>query len=161
MTAHRALPAAALLLLTACASGGSPAAGSDPAVTPSASTTAPAGGSTRLVATLNAAGGRLSGTVTLTPAARANQTRAAVSILNGPGNAELGWQIRQGQCGERGPELGAAAAYRVIQTRGDGSGEVTVTLPIAMPSNNAYHVNILASRTSDTVLACGGLSEAS
>jgi hypothetical protein len=95
------------------------------------------------------------------PASRAGQTRAQVALLNGPANTELGWRIVQGQCGERGPELGAQAAYRTIMTRGDGSGEVTATLPFPMPSNNAYHVNVYSSRNADVVIGCGGLSEAS
>ena len=61
-----------------------------------------------------------------------------MTIRNGPGDSELGWQIRQGQCGERGPQVGPQAAYQAIRTRGDGSGEITVTLPIALPSGNAY-----------------------
>jgi hypothetical protein len=159
MTAHRALPAAALMLLTACASGGTPPR-SDPAVTPSASGTAAPPGSMRLAATLAATGGSLRGTVTLTPAARANQTRAAVTVASGPADTELGWQIRQGPCGERGTELGPASAYPAIQTRGDGAGEVSVTLPVPLPSGGAYHVDILASRTGDAVLACGALNAA-
>ena len=152
----RALPVAAVLLLAGCASSPSATNGSGggaPAAAVAGS------GSTRLVATLM--GGSVSGSVQLTPGARTGQTRAQVTIRNGPPNAELGWQIRQGQCGERGPELGTQVAYRAITTRGDGSGELTVTLPFSVPTGNAYHVNILRSRTSDALVVCGGLSEAS
>jgi hypothetical protein len=114
----------------------------------------------KVVATLVAAGGgRLQGTLTLTKGRRADETRARVEILNGPSNAQLGWIIRKGQCGERGTELGPIAAYRPLQTRGDGSMSLAVNLPIALPSGDAYHVDILQERGSDVVIACGGLSE--
>jgi hypothetical protein len=114
----------------------------------------------KVVATLVASGGgRLQGTLTLTKGRREGETRARVEILNGPSNAQLGWIIRKGQCGERGAEVGPLAAYRPLQTRGDGSVELSVNLPIAMPSGDAYHVDILLERGSDTVIACGGLSE--
>jgi hypothetical protein len=146
----RALPVAAVLLLAGCASGGGAAATTDDPTRAAAAGTSTAS----LIATL---AGR--GTVTLTPGARANQTRATVSIRNAPPNAELGWRIIQGQCGERGPELGPQAAYRTIMTRGDGSGEVTATLPFPMPSNNSYHVNVYSSRQNEVIIGCGGLSE--
>jgi hypothetical protein len=114
----------------------------------------------RVVATLVAAGGgRLQGTLTLTKGRRDNESRARLQIVNAPANAQLGWVIRKGQCGERGAELGPLAAYRPLQTRGDGSVELSVSLPIALPSGDAYHVDILLERGSDTVIACGGLSE--
>ncbi|GLC27128.1 hypothetical protein [Roseisolibacter agri] len=114
----------------------------------------------KVVATLVASsGGRLQGTLTLTKGRKDGETRARVEILNGPANAQLGWIIRKGQCGERGAELGPIAAYRPLQTRGDGSMTLAVNLPIALPSGDAYHVDILQERGSDVVIACGGLSE--
>jgi hypothetical protein len=114
----------------------------------------------QVVATLVASGGgRLQGTLTLTKGRKDGETRAKVEILNGPASAQLGWIIRKGQCGERGAELGPIAAYRPLQTRGDGSTTLAVNLPIALPSGDAYHVDILQERGSDVVIACGGLSE--
>ena len=104
-------------------------------------------------------GARARGLVTLSPGRRANEVRAKITVTEVPGNAQLGWVIRQGACGENGPELGPLAAYRPIQTRSDGTAELAVYLPIAMPSADAYHVDLLRERGGADVLACGGLTQ--
>ena len=102
---------------------------------------------------------RLRGTLTLSKGRRDNESRARVEVVNAPPNAQLGWVIRKGLCGERGPEVGPLAAYRPIQVRGDGTAELSANLPIPLPSKDAYHVDVLEERGSDVVLACGGLAE--
>jgi len=115
----------------------------------------------RIVATVVPNGTyRVQGTLTLEKGRKDGESRARVALLTAPADAQLGWVIRKGQCGERGDDVGPRAAYRPLQTRGDGSVELAVYLPIALPRGGAFHVDILQDRTSDVVLACGGLAEA-
>jgi hypothetical protein len=141
--------------LIAAALLAAPAALAAQPVTKDASAPAP-----KLVATLVPGGaGRLQGTLTLEKGRKDNESRARVTLLNAPASAQLGWVIRKGACGENLGELGSIAAYRPLQTRGDGSVELAVYLPMALPSSGAYHIDILQERGSDVVLACGGISE--
>jgi hypothetical protein len=115
----------------------------------------------KIIATLvpTSAGGRLQGTLSLQRGRKDGESRARVTLVSAPANAQLGWVVRLGQCGENGAELGPLAAYRPLMTRGDGSVELAVNLPFALPRANAYHVDILRERGSSDVIACGGLSE--
>jgi hypothetical protein len=114
----------------------------------------------RIVATLVPNGSyRIQGTLSLEKGRKDGETRARVALLNAPANAQLGWTIRKGQCGENGTEMGSVAAYRALPTRSDGSVELTANLPMALPTGDAYHVDILEERGSSTILACGGLAE--
>lgn len=114
----------------------------------------------KIVATLIPNGTyRMQGTLRMEKGRRDNESRARIALLNGPPNAQLGWVIRKGACGESGAEMGSIAAYRAIQTRGDGSVEMSVNLPMTLPTDGAYHVDILQERGSTTILACGGFAE--
>jgi hypothetical protein len=105
-------------------------------------------------------GRRTRGTLTLTPGRRAGEIRARLTLTDAPPEPpQLGWVIRQGQCGEPGPEVGPVASYRPIQPRGDGTAELRVYLPMPFPSGNTYHIDVLRERGSNEVLACGVLTQ--
>jgi hypothetical protein len=105
-------------------------------------------------------GRRTRGTLALVPGRRSGEIRARLTLTDAPSEPpQLGWVIRQGQCGEQGPEVGPVAAYRPIQPRGDGTAELRAYLPFPFPSGNTYHVDLLRERGSTEVLACGVLTQ--
>lgn len=114
-----------------------------------------------LVATLTPMNSRLTGTVRLVAADRPGQVRARISLRNANIGAEHPWVIRRGLCGEAGTEiLGPQAAYQTVRARGDGSGDLTVTLPIAMPEGPHSVYVLLSTADRERVIACGNLSAA-
>lgn len=149
---------AGVFLLTACASGGgASAAGETGAPTPVASGPA-------LTALLSpASGSRVSGEVTLRPDTRAGRTLADISITGGTADTEHPWQIKRGQCGDAGAvEIAPLAAYRAVVVRGDGAGRFQGSINVRLPDGaGPIHVEVLRSRSSNTVVACGMLSPAS
>ena len=156
---RRALVPAALFGLVAAV--GSTAGAQEQQVTKDSAAAQPAAEpKTNVVANLQPrAGGRARATLTLSPGRRPNEVRARISVVEAAPNGQLGWLIRQGQCGEMGPEYGPIAAYRPIMVRSDGTAELSVNLPIAMPRRDAYQALLLSEPRDGSVLACGGLAE--
>jgi hypothetical protein len=121
--------------------------------------TAKAPASAAMVAALNAVNSPVYGSLRLEPTGKPNELRAKVSVRGAPVDQQMPWEIRSGNCGENGDQLGAQAAYRTISVRSDGTGDVTATLKITLEAGKTYSVNILASRTNrDRVVACGVLN---
>lgn len=161
-SAPKGLTAATLVGVLALAGVAPRASAQEGKVTKDSVGAPPPAAATNVVANLQPrTGGRTRATLTLSPGRRQHEVRARISVIDATPDAQLGWLIRQGQCGEQGPEYGPVAAYRPLMVRGDGTAELAVYLPIAMPRNNAFQALLLAERGSSTVLACGGLSEES
>ncbi len=145
------------LMIASCCAAAACASSSTPGPDPAA---VGADSGVRLVTTLNAVNSRVFGTAEVSPTG-ADRSRVVISIRGAPLNAELPWEIRAGQCGEGGPALGLEAVYRVISARSDGTGELSVTVPMTVPSAPVHSVNVLASRADrDRVVSCGVLSTA-
>jgi len=141
------------LVVPACASAPAASGTGDPAASVGVA-------ASPLVATLNAVNSRVFGTVLLTPSGT-DRSRVVISIRGAPMNSELPWEIRAGQCGEGGPALGLEAVYRVISARSDGTGELSLTVPMSIPAGPVHSVNVLASRVDrDRVVSCGVFSPA-
>jgi hypothetical protein len=147
------------LAAVGCASG---SASSGSPATP-AGTSASASTERPLVATLNATnsvGNRVMGNVKLTPTA--NGYRAEISIRNGGGpQNKYPWVIRRGACGDTsGDILGSELAYRLLETRADGTASINGPLNLTVP-NGTYHVDILSGTDPEkrnVVISCGILS---
>lgn len=151
MTAQHYLALAGACVALACASGGAggTAGGTSGASTPEgvspAEASAPAVGGPAMIATLNAVSSRIYGTIRLEPTGKADELRAKISIRGAALNQQLPWEIRVGQCGEGGRQLGAQAAFRLISARSDGTGDLTATVPVSLSAGQTYSVNVLAS----------------
>jgi hypothetical protein len=101
-------------------------------------------------------GSKLSGTVTV-EAVGPDSSRATVEISGAKAGSAMPWHIHNGACGAAGAVVGAAAAYPVLQVGKDGSAKGTVTLAVATPVSGVYSVNVHASTTNMTPIACGSL----
>jgi hypothetical protein len=104
----------------------------------------------------------LRGSAELTVAPRGpRESRLRLTVRLVPINRQLAWDVVAGRCGEEGRPIAAAAAFRQILSRNDGSGDATATLP-AVEAGKAYYVRVFAPGTvpSDrTGYGCANLSE--
>jgi hypothetical protein len=108
-------------------------------------------------ATLVATGSsRLAGTAIVEPTGT-DSTRATVKLAGAQAGSELAWHIHRGACGEMGPIVGPATAYRPIPVGPDGSATGTAVLPSAPPTSGTYAVTVHASTTDMKPVACGNL----
>jgi len=150
-----------VMVCTGCASGSSGTSTSAaPAPGSGAAASAAVGRSLQAnVVSTGSTTSRLSGTITLTPT-DASTYRVEMTLRGGPNNKQLPWVIRPGSCGDATPnsELGSRSAYGPIQTHADGSATVNTTLHVTLPSNQQFHVDIMASPSQrDVISACGAL----
>ena len=112
------------------------------------------------VATLRGLGSPIIGEIRISPAG-SREMRAAISITGSDSGEEHPWHIHRGTCQSmvaNAPVEGDVVSYRPVRMRGDGMGEMTVTLPIVLETG-PYYVDVHRSRSNlDMVLACGTLS---
>ena len=87
------------------------------------------------------------------------QTRAHVSIANAPPGGRHPWHVHRGQCGSDQGILGPADAYPVLKVGGNGQADADATLPIPLPRQGDFFVNVHASPANmGTIVACGNLA---
>jgi hypothetical protein len=113
----------------------------------------------KLTAALVPAGGNVRGSIDIDSGVEPNKSRVRIELRGASVGAEHGWQVRTGRCGETTQVVGSPAAYRAITVRGDGTADMTVTIPIVLDGSRQYNVALLANRTDlDGVIACGNLT---
>ena len=71
------------------------------------------------------------------------ESRAKLSLRLVPINRQVAWDIVQGRCGDEGRPVSAAAAFRQILSRNDGSGEGMATVP-ALQAGKPYYVRVFS-----------------
>ncbi len=71
------------------------------------------------------------------------ESRAKLSLRLVPINRQVGWDIVAGHCGDEGRPVSAAAAFRQILSRNDGSGEGMATVP-TLESGKPYYVRVFS-----------------
>ena len=87
------------------------------------------------------------------------QTRAHVAIENATPGGRHPWHVHLGQCGADRGVFGPPDAYSVLKVGGDGKAEADATLPVPMPRQGQYFVNVHASADNmGTIVACGNLA---
>jgi hypothetical protein len=110
---------------------------------------------------------RLIGQVRITPADRANSSLVVIEVEGGASSNLHPWVIKSGACDAVGSvELGGRAMYPVIELGFDGRGKVTRDLPIKIPLDQRYHVEVYAGRAPgagnvtnrELVVTCGELA---
>ena len=88
-----------------------------------------------------------------------SQTEAHVSVANASPGGRHPWHVHRGRCGSDQGILGPAEAYPVLEVGGDGKAEADATLPIVLPRQGQYFVNVHASPSNmGTIVACGNLA---
>ena len=87
------------------------------------------------------------------------RSQARVEVANAVPGGDHPWHVHQGQCGDNGPIVGPATAYRSLEVDKDGKAEATADLPLAMPRTGQYYLNVHASANNmGTIIACGNLA---
>jgi hypothetical protein len=112
-------------------------------------------------ATLAPKGGTtIAGSATVDPAG-ASKATVTVMLTGATPGATYPWHIHSGSCTSAGGVVGPASAYTPITVGADGTGKVTVTLPIAAPDEGHFYVNIHKSASDmGTIVSCGNLGMA-
>jgi hypothetical protein len=88
-----------------------------------------------------------------------SQTQAHVSIENAAPGARHPWHVHIGQCGDDRGIFGPADKYPVLKVGGDGQAEADAYLPVPLPHQGQYFVNVHASPTNmGTIVACGNMA---
>jgi hypothetical protein len=101
---------------------------------------APSGKWTATIAQLNT----LRGAADLTVAPKGSkESRAKLSLRLIPINRQVAWDIVAGRCGDEGRPVAAAAAFRQILSRNDGSGDGMATIPVLEPGK-PYYVRVFS-----------------
>ncbi len=73
----------------------------------------------------------------------AKESRVKLSLRLVPINRQVAWDIVAGRCGDEGRPVSAAAAFRQILTRNDGSGEGMATIPL-LEAGKPYYVRVFS-----------------
>ena len=71
------------------------------------------------------------------------ESRLKLSLRLVPINRQVSWDVVAGRCGDEGRPLAAAAAFRQILTRNDGSGEGMGTVP-SLETGKPYYLRVFA-----------------
>lgn len=102
---------------------------------------------------------QVGGEAWMAPGADSGQTRVNIDIRNATPGGRHPWHVHQGQCGSVGKILGEADSYGILEVKKDGRANRSVTLPLPMPRNGAYMVDVHASsKNLATIISCGNLA---
>jgi hypothetical protein len=89
----------------------------------------------------------------------ARRTRAQITF-NMPVQAptELRWALLPGRCGSNAFPLVGFEAFPVIEVGTNGRGQLDAPIPVTIPTEGAYHVNVyLRGQQLDNVVACANV----
>jgi hypothetical protein len=87
------------------------------------------------------------------------QTQAHVEIVNAAPGGRHPWHVHIGQCGSDQGILGPADAYPILKVGGDGKAAQDAYLPLPLPKQGQYFINVHASADNlGTIVACGNLA---
>jgi hypothetical protein len=102
---------------------------------------------------------QMRGTAWIAPGSKSDETVAQVSVENAAPGGKHPWHVHRGQCGNDQGVLGPADAYEPLEIGGDGRATRTARLPIPLPTDGEYMVNVHASTDNmGTIIACGNLA---
>ncbi|HYW31888.1 MAG TPA: hypothetical protein VE869_10310 [Gemmatimonas sp.] len=147
---HRVVPATALF-----AALSHPLAAQDSAV---AATKAPSGKWSARIVSFNGISGNAE--IAVEPKGD-KESRGRLIVRSAPINRQISWDIVAGSCGDEGRTIAAAAAFRLMLTRNDGSGEAQATVP-KLEAGKRYYVRVFQQgepATDRSAFGCANLSE--
>lgn len=91
--------------------------------------------------------------------ANAQETHAHVSISNAAPGGEHPWHVHIGRCGSDQGIFGPPEAYGILRVGDKGLAEGDANIPLALPKEGQYFVNVHASKENmGTIVACGNLA---
>ena len=84
---------------------------------------------------------------------------ATVRISNATARGIHPWHIHRGRCGDNGPVVGDAAAYKPLAVDEKGNASATARVDLPLPDSGSYYVNVHALATNmGTIISCGNLA---
>lgn len=84
---------------------------------------------------------------------------ATVSISNATPGGLHPWHVHRGRCGDNGPIVGDASAYKPLAVDAKGAAAATAHLNVPIPDRDSYSVNVHALATNmGTIISCGNLA---
>lgn len=85
---------------------------------------------------------------------------STMSISNAAPGGLHPWHVHQGRCGDNGPIVGDAAAYKPLAVDAKGNASSTARLNVALPATGDYYVDVHALATNmGTIISCGNLAK--
>jgi len=88
-----------------------------------------------------------------------NASLVTVTISNATPGGIHPWHVHRGRCGDNGPIVGDAAAYKALAVDGNGNASSTARLNVTLPDSGNYYVNVHALATNmGTIISCGNLA---
>lgn len=82
-----------------------------------------------------------------------------VTISNATSGGLHPWHIHRGRCGDNGPIVGDASAYKPLAVDNKGNSSASARLNIPLPRDGNYFVNVHALATNmGTIISCGNLA---
>jgi hypothetical protein len=88
-----------------------------------------------------------------------NASHATVTISNATPGGIHPWHVHRGRCGDNGPIVGDAAAYKPLAVDGNGNASSTARLKVTLPDSGTYYVNVHALATNmGMIISCGNLA---
>lgn len=99
------------------------------------------------------------GTVTMQPAAMQGQTTVMVLVGGLTPGSTYPWFLHQGTCGALGPVFGSASAYPALNTDASGNASLTITLPVATPTDGSYAAAIHSPNDMSALVGCSDLAQ--
>jgi hypothetical protein len=88
-----------------------------------------------------------------------NASLVTVTVSNATPGGIHPWHVHRGRCGDNGPIVGDAAAYKPLAVDGNGNASSTARLNVTLPDSGNYYVNVHALATNmGTIISCGNLA---
>ncbi len=81
--------------------------------------------------------------------------KAHISISGAKAGDVLPWHVHSGTCGNSGPPIGMASAYKPLTVGADGSAMEEATMSVAPSDSASYVVNVHRSASDMSVISCG------
>ena len=102
---------------------------------------------------------QISGTAWMASGENPNETRVHVQLQNASPGGTHPWGVQRGRCGTSGIAFGSSDDFEPIEVNDGGRAEVTAEIPMALPREGEYSIEVLASPTNrDLVVACANLA---
>jgi hypothetical protein len=102
---------------------------------------------------------QMGGTAWMATGNQANQTRVHIELANASPGGTHPWAVQRGRCGASGALFGTPGEYEPIEVNDDGRASVTADIPMILPRDGEYSVEVLASPTNrELVVACANLA---
>lgn len=105
---------------------------------------------------------RAFGSVSITALPGDSRSRAQVTVSGSSQNVSLPWAVLPGQCGTGSLPLMNVNSFPVIEVGSNGRGELSSEIPLSMPAEGSFHVNVYwpGGQQLDEVMTCANLKRA-